>query len=230
MAVAATLLFGSLARTDHAEGSDTDILMINLGEETRHVSIGHLSLFLYPWQKLEQDAREGDLFVCHLVREAKALIDPDDYLPKLRGAFRFRSTYQDDILRAADLGWYIVRFGDELNSSLQAKRALWCIRTILIARSVEQRNPVFAPQRLAEHTRSASARELLSHRRHLYDGAVLRASLRSFLEDEAPPDPSLKHAGRDAFVNRFTATFNKVALQTLRKEERQAGYTELLTR
>src|SRR5690242_11390623 len=106
MAVAATLLFGSLARADHAAGSDTDILMINLGEETRHVSVGHLSLFLYPWRTLEQDAREGDLFVCHLVHEAKALIDPDDYLPRLRGAFQFRSSYQDDVRRAADLGWY----------------------------------------------------------------------------------------------------------------------------
>ncbi len=82
MPIAATLLFGSLARADQSEGSDTDLLMIGLDEETRHVSIGNLSLFLYPWRQLEQDARDGDLFVCHLVREAKPLIDPDNYLPK----------------------------------------------------------------------------------------------------------------------------------------------------
>lgn len=219
MAVAATLLFGSLARADHAEGSDADILMINLGGETRHVSVGHLSLFLYPWQTLEQDARAGDLFVCHLVREAKALIDPDDYLPKLRGAFQFRSTYHNDIRLAADLGWYLVRFGDELNASLQAKRALWCIRTILIARSAEQRDPVFAPKRLAERTRSEPARDLLCHRRQPYADAILRASLRSFLEDEAPLDPSLEHADRDTFLKKFAATSNKVALRTLKQEE-----------
>jgi len=225
MAVAAALLFGSLARADHAEGSDTDILMINLGEETRHVSVGHLSLFLYPWTMLEQDAREGDLFVCHLVREAKALVDPDDYLQMLRSAFRFRSTYQDDIRRAADLGWYLVRFGNELNASLQAKRTLWCIRTILIARSAEQRDPVFAPQQLAERTRSAPARDLLCHRRHRYDDAVLRASLLQFLMEETPPDPSLECADRDTFVRRFGITSNEVALQTLRQEEEsQAGY------
>src|SRR5918994_1083983 len=99
MAVAATLLFGSLARADHSEESDTDLLMINLDEETRHVSVGHLSLYLYPWRQLEQDARDGDLFVCHLVREAKPLVDPGNYLPKLQGAFRFRRSYQDEICR-----------------------------------------------------------------------------------------------------------------------------------
>ena len=80
MAVAATLLFGSLARNDHSEGSDTDLLMINLDDETRHISIGKLSLFLYPWNQLEQNARDGDLFICHLVREAKPIIDPHNYL------------------------------------------------------------------------------------------------------------------------------------------------------
>lgn len=225
MMVAATLLFGSLARNDHVEGSDTDILMISLGEKMHHISVGHLSLYLYPWQKLEQDAREGDLFVCHLVREAKALIDPDNFLSKLRGAFRFRSTYQGDIQRAADLGWYIVRFGDELNSSLQAKRALWCIRTILIARSAESRNPVFAPQRLAEHIRLAPVRDLLIHRRHRYDDADLRGALRQFLEHEAPLDASLENADRNVFLKRFANTSNKVALQTLRQEEeRRVGY------
>lgn len=225
MAVAATLLFGSFARADHAEGSDTDILLINFGEETRHVSVRHLSLFLYPWRTLEQDARKGDLFVCHLVHEAKALADPDDYLQILRSTFRFRSTYQDDIRRAADLGWYLVRFGNELNASLLAKRTLWCIRTILIARSAEQRDPVFAPRQLAERTRSALARDLLCHRRHRYDDAVVHASLRQFLIEETPSDPSLERADRDAFVQKFVATSNKVALQTLQQEKkRQASY------
>ena len=117
MVVVATLLFGSLARTDHAEGSDTDLLMVSLDRETRHVSVGHLSLFLYPWHQLQQDARDGDLFVCHLAREAKPLIDPDNCLAKLQSAFQFRSSYQGEIDRATDFGMYLARFGDELNST-----------------------------------------------------------------------------------------------------------------
>jgi predicted nucleotidyltransferase/nucleotide-binding universal stress UspA family protein len=225
MSVVATLLFGSLARSDQCEGSDTDLLMISLGKERRHVSIGHLSLFLCPWSQLAQDAQDGDLFVCHLVREAKALIDPDDYLPRLRRAFQFRSTYEAETRRAAELGWYLVRFGKELNASLLARRSLWCIRTILIARSAEQRDPIFAPQRLAERTHSEPARELLNERRQQRDEAVLRASLRQFLVDETPADPVLELCDRSAFVKKFVASSNKVALQTLLQGEKsQMGY------
>ena len=219
MAIAAALLFGSLARADHAAGSDTDLLMINLEDETRHVSVGHLSLFIYPWRQLEEDARSGDLFTCHLVEEAKPLVDPDDYLSRLQHAFQFRTSYQDDIERASDLGWYLVRFGDELNSALLAKRALWCIRTVLIARSAERRAPVFAPRQLARQTSSKPARELLYARHHQCDDESLRKALRAFLETETVSASSLADADESAFLSRFTATSNKVALQTLKQDK-----------
>lgn len=224
MPVAATLLFGSLARADQSECSDTDLLMIGLDEEMRHVSVGHLSLFLYPWRQLEQDAREGDLFVCHLVREARPLIDPDNYLSRLQRAFQFRSSYAAEIARASDLGWFLVNFGAELNPQLLTKRALWCVRTILIARSAEERNPVFAPDRLAERTPSLSAQDLLRNRRRSRDGIAAQNALRQFLIEAGINDRSLEHAGRAEFIDRFAATTNKVALQTLRQEEGQAGY------
>lgn len=219
MAVVATLLFGSLARADHSEGSDTDLLMVSLDKDTRHVSVGHLSLFLYPWPQLQEDAREGDLFVCHLVREAKPLIDPEKYLVKMQSAFRFRSSYQSEIDRAVDLGMYLARFGEELNSTLLTKRALWCIRTILIARSAERRDPVFAPQRLAEETGSVAARELLTNRHIHRERAAVQRRLRSFLKEEAHPSHFLETADRDNFKERFEATSNRVALQTLRQDE-----------
>lgn len=225
MPIAAILLFGSLARADHSEGSDTDLLMVTADDETRHVSSGHVSMFLYPWLRLKLDAREGDLFVCHLVREAKTIFDPDGYLFKLKEAFHFRPDYQTEITRATDFGWFLARFGGELNPALQAKRALWCIRTILIARSAELRDPVFAPQLLAERTKSEVARELLSRRHDRRDDSALRHSLRLFLEEETTPEPFHEKADRAAFIQRFTETTNKVALQTLQQEERsQSGY------
>ena len=63
--------------------------MINLEDATRCISVGRLSLFLHPWHTLERNARNGDLFVFNLVREAaEPLFDPDCYLPKLQVAFR----------------------------------------------------------------------------------------------------------------------------------------------
>lgn len=225
MAIAASLLFGSLARADSGEGSDTDILMINLEDETRHVSIGHLSLFVYPWRRLEQDAQSGDLFTCHLVKEAKALVDPDDYLGQLQRSFQFRQSYRKEVEQASDLGWYLVLFGDEMNSALLAKRALWCIRTVLIARSAEQRAPIFAPQELAKQTRSPPARDLLVRRHHHRDDDSLRQALRVFLENETPSTAPPIGADKSIFITRFAETANKVALQTLRQEdESRAGY------
>lgn len=226
MMAAATLLFGSFARSDHSEGSDTDLLMINLAKETRHVSVGRLSLFLYPWRRLKRDAHEGDLFVCHLVREAKPLFDPDGYLPKLQEAFHFRPDYQGEISRAAEFGWYLAKFGDELNAALLAKRTLWCIRTILIARSAERRAPVFSPRQLAEQTLSVAARDVLMNRHGSHDHVILRRLLRSFLDEEVPSTSSLQVSDRQAFIERFAATSNKVALQTIRQaEQSQAPYS-----
>lgn len=199
--------------------------MINLEDETRHVSVGHLSLFIYPWRQLEQDAQSGDLFACHLVQEAKALVDPDDYLAQLRRSFRFRQSYQEEVERASDLGWYLVLFGDELNSALLAKRVLWCVRTVLIARSAEQRAPVFAPQELVKQTRSQPAQHLLTRRHHQRDDDSLRQALRAFLETEIPSTSPPTGADRSMFLTRFVATSNKVALQTLKQEdESRAGY------
>jgi predicted nucleotidyltransferase len=225
MPVAAILLFGSLARADQSEGSDTDLLMITADEETRHVSVGSLSMFQYPWLRLKLDAQSGDLFVCHLVREAKAIYDPDGYLLKLREAFQLRSNYQREIAQATDLGWFLARFGGGLNTALQTKRTIWCIRTILIARSAESGDPVFAPKILADKTTSAFARELLSRRHDRWGDEAMRHCLRLFLEEETTPEPFYKHADRVAFIERFTWTSNKVALQTLQQEEQsQAGY------
>jgi len=225
MPIAAVLLFGSLARADPSEGSDTDLLMINTDDQTSHVTTGHLSMFLYPWHRLKLDAQDGDLFVCHLVREAKAIFDPAGYLPKLQEAFHFRSDYQREVTRATDFGWFLARFGGELNSALQAKRTLWCIRTILIARSAELRDPIFAPHLLAERTKSGVARELLTRRHDRWDDAILRHNLRLFLEEETKPDTFYELANRTSFVERFKQTTNEVALQTLRQEDRsRAGY------
>lgn len=226
MSVVATLLFGSVARSDQEERSDTDLLMVNLNDETRHISVGHASIFLYPWLRLKLDAKQGDLFACHLAYEAKAIIDPQGYLLKLKKSFRFKSDYQSEIARASEFGWFLARFGEGLNSSLQAKRILWCVRTILIARSAELRNPVFAPRLLAAHAKSGAARELLSNRHGRRDDATLRHLLRLFLMEETKVESFHKQAGRAAFARRFKETSNKVALQTLRQEESsQGGYS-----
>ncbi len=76
--------------------------MINLENATRCTSVGRLSRFLYPWHTLERNARNGDLFVCNLVREAKPRFDPDCYSSKLQKAFQYRSDYMAETGHAID--------------------------------------------------------------------------------------------------------------------------------
>jgi hypothetical protein len=100
---------------------------------------------------------------------------------------------------------------------------VWCGRTILIARSAERRARVFATNRLAEETGSEAARAILLRRHDQRDGTSIRRLLRSFLKAEAPPPDDSVDQSRARFFERFVATSNKVALQTLRQEEERRG-------
>ncbi len=84
---------------------------------------------------------------------------------------------------------------------------------------------MFAPKRLAERAQSLSAQDLLRNRRGSRDDIAVRNALRQFLIDARLNDRSLEHADRAEFIDRFKATTNKVALQTLRQEENsEASY------
>ena len=70
-----------------------------------------------------------------------------------------------------------------------------------------------------------AGRNLLASRHSARDRAEVRQLLRLFLEDETKFDPFNGLADRSAFIERFTATSNNVALQTLRQDEQsRAGY------
>ena len=205
-------------------------MLVDLGDKVHHISIGHLSMFQYPWPTLLNCASNGNLFVCHLVREARPIFDPDDYLPRLREAFVFRNDYSMEIEHAMDLGWYLVRFGDQINSRLLTKRVLWCVRTVLIARGAEQCDPAFSHRHLAERTQSAAGRDLLIRRQHeTRDALEVRNRLRLFFEEEEILTAFNVQASESEFIRRFNATSNKVALGTLEQEEvSQAYYSSAL--
>ncbi|MER8476070.1 nucleotidyltransferase domain-containing protein [Mesorhizobium sp. M1163] len=211
--ISAILLFGSRARGDNERGSDTDLLLVSPPGEPRHRSIGHLSMFFYPLLKLLADAGDGDLFVCHIAREAKPIFDPANHLEQLRASFKVRESYGREISLASDLGWFIERHADELTTAIIAKRIVWCVRTILIARTAERGAPAFAPAALAATTSSSAGAELLftSHQRRA--DVLMRRRFRQFLVDEGygPPLPS-EAAPRD-YNEHFKRTKNSVALQ-----------------
>lgn len=207
-------LFGSHARGDAALNSDVDLLLVTDERRVRHAAMGDVSLFLYPWSRLLRAARGGDLFVRHIVQEARALHDPGRLLENLRAEFRLKRSYSREISNASDLGWFIVRHPLELPQPLLGKRIAWCVRTILIARSAEQGSPVFSASALAEFSGSPEVTQLISAKT---SGSFTRdnvESFRSFLETFGHRE-AIPGEGVDQHLARFRELGNRVALHTL---------------
>lgn len=217
MSVSAIALFGSRARGDHEPGSDTDLLLVTSEPTPRHVTRGHLSLSLYPYEDLVVRARQGDLFLCHVVKEAKVLYDNDGHFEVLRSSFRLRKSYSSEVRQASDLGWFLARFGEMLDDpALVTRRIAWCVRTILIARSAESGNPVFSVEALTEFSGLPSVRRLIRQKAESKVTSQATSDLKQFLIQRGLEDPVTHADSTEPYRLRFSETSNDVAIQTLR--------------
>jgi len=217
MTISAVALFGSRARGDGDETSDVDLLLFTNEDEPRHVTMGNISLSLYPLAHLLGLASNGDLFACHLALEAKPIHDPDGQLAQLRANFQLRGSYSAEVGQASDLGWLLARFGQSLpNASLVNRRIAWCIRTILIGRSAERRQPIFATAALVEFASTPAVEELIKLKSSQRSPTnEILAQLESFLESWGNPDPALSTTIPAGYRQRFAQTRNSVGLGTL---------------
>lgn len=220
LGISAIMLFGSRARGDNSSGSDTDLLLVGPPGAPRHKSIGHLSMFFYPWEKLASDARDGDLFVCHIVQEAKVVFDPSGQLEKLRALFRLRKSYSLEIERACDLGWFIDRHVNALASQATLRRMVWCIRTILIAQLAERGTPVFAPAALAAAAPPEAADIIVNRHQRGLDMNI-RRRFRHFLIAQCGKAPLSSDATIDDYRDFFAETGNMVGLRTIEHSMRK---------
>lgn len=180
-------------------------------------------MFFYPWPKLIADAEGGDLFVYHLIKEAQAIFDPSDRLGRLRSVFRPCRSYEREIAQASEVGWLIDRHADELARGAVARRMLWCVRTILIARSAERGEPLFAPAALAASTSSMEAAELLTGRHQRKVDAVARRRFRRFLSGEANQSILASNASLIDYERLFERSGNAIGLRTLRAKRESDG-------
>lgn len=218
MPILAVALFGSRARRDENPSSDTDLLLITAEPPGRHTSVGSLSLSFYPIDDLSARARAGDLFLCHILKEGRALYDPEDHLSALRSTFRLRSSYAREIGHGADLGWLLVHFAGALPPSpLTGRRLAWGVRSILIGRSAEVGRPVFSAADLVSVAPIPETRRLIAQK----DKSTVERSaiddLRRFLTWCGLADPLPAARSPEDFAARFEATANAVGLQFLRR-------------
>lgn len=88
---AVLVLYGSAARGDHDQQSDTDVLVVSNSPSTVPArSIPHgASISCYDWSEWEQLRRDGSIFLCHLAAESRILWTQGD------GHRRFRRDLVD---------------------------------------------------------------------------------------------------------------------------------------
>jgi predicted nucleotidyltransferase len=90
----AYVLYGSYARGDYEASSDVDIMRITTCRMQAPRLNGHVLLHIYDIKDLLEMAKQGSLFILHLIREAKPIIDPSNYMAKLSAAFQKPASYE----------------------------------------------------------------------------------------------------------------------------------------
>ncbi len=197
------------------EGSDHDLLMVTNETRGYHVTDGHHSMTYYPLPSLQEKAASGDLFVLHIVREAKVVLDPNDILISLRGLFKQKASYTLEILHGAELGWFLVHNHVALSESLGARRIAWAVRTILIAKSVMRGKPTFAPDQLSAFSDFPDTEQLIAARHGNFSERTI-STLLSFLTFERLTDPLGPEATESAWRRLFAQTNNYVGVQLIK--------------
>lgn len=143
------ILFGSHARGDVDIHSDFDLLGIDDSKDYTVKDIGKVNFSLYSSEEALRLSHEGNLFFLHIINEGKCLFN-DDFLNQIRNAFSYKESYLEEAVVAYFLAEKILEKKDAITNWVIAnKRISWCVRTILISISADNRHPIFSKYELA---------------------------------------------------------------------------------
>lgn len=168
------ILFGSRARGDHRVASDVDLLgVVDGGAIKEEVASRGTSFYRYPIETLRSKAADGDLFTLHLSLEGKVLHDTASVFASVCEAFRFKESYNDEIREASAVIYFLLSRRQFLETRPSRKRLIWGIRTILIARSAEQRTPAFSSSALSKFSDCGELKNIIDKRYSLETTALI---------------------------------------------------------
>lgn len=160
----ALALFGSTARCEREIDSDIDLLGVHSKHTIIHSSQSIVNLYLYPEKILIEKMEEGDLFALHLVKESLPIYG-NEYLSEIFSKFKYKDKYTYEIGTALFISNIIINNYISIpNKFLANKKLAWCLRTIIIAISAQERNPIFSKKSLAEYLTlsNSNAQDILS--------------------------------------------------------------------
>ncbi|OAT30048.1 hypothetical protein M976_01168 [Buttiauxella ferragutiae ATCC 51602] len=143
------ILFGSHARGDIDIHSDFDLLGIDDSKDYTVKDVGKVNFSLYSSSEALKLSSEGNLFFLHIITEGKCLFN-EDFFSQLKSVFSYKESYLEDAIIAYFLAEKILEKKEIITNWVIAnKRISWCVRTILIAISANNRNPIFSKYELA---------------------------------------------------------------------------------
>ncbi|QRG79201.1 nucleotidyltransferase domain-containing protein [Citrobacter sp. R56] len=143
------ILFGSHARGDQTISSDIDLLGIDDSQKFTVRNIDTVNFSFYSSDRALHMSCSGDLFFMHIVNEGRCLFN-DPFFEKLKSCFNFKESYLEEASTAYYLGLKIIELSNNItNWKMANKRISWCVRTILIALSAENRTPFFSKSELS---------------------------------------------------------------------------------
>jgi predicted nucleotidyltransferase len=163
MPILSLIVYGSRAREDHSEVSDTDLFAITNDEHYEMIIEGTTNIACYPIAQAYSRAEGGDLFFMHIMLEAKAIYDPQGIFERIKKHFVKKDNYYTEISNASELGYALVAQADDVKDYyLLNKRLAWCLRTILIAKSAEIGKPTFSKEGLGALFQDSTLIDLIS--------------------------------------------------------------------
>ena len=217
MPILSLIVYGSRARKDNTVESDTDLFAITDDNRYEMIIEGNTNIACYPLSLAISRAKGGDLFFMHIVSEAMAIYDPTESFTKIKESFKKKKDYITEITQASELGFALVAYAKHMQDYyLLNTRLAWCLRTILIARSVEMGKPTFSKEGLALLFKDKSLAELVALKDSTNYVAKAYPEFRSaFMTYGVNPDKEMPTDISD-LVEYFSARENSMGLKTAR--------------
>jgi hypothetical protein len=216
MALIGLAVYGSRARDDAGAPADIDLLGVTTDPASKTVARGGLSFSIYPLRQMICHAGLGDLFVLHIVTEARVLYEAWPVFEQIRRAFKYKDDYRREIKLASDVGWFLARhpyrFADAKRFN---ERMAWCARTILIAHAANGRRAIFSARALSEFASSPDVLAIIRNKDNPQPAAEIvesfQALLTRFGAAALPPLATLRDEAA-----RFDADRNPVGVRSVR--------------